>query len=353
MPKFTVPAKPEAFVLEDDSPTFIVAEMSSNHAQDLSRAKQIIDAAAESGANAIKLQTYTADTLTIPCDRSEFLITEHTQWKGLTLYQLYKQAYTPWEWHRELMSYAQQNGLFFFSTPFDRTAVEFLEQLDIPCYKVASFMTENLPLLQVIGETRKPVILSRGLTTLDELDLALETLTNAGCPEIAILHCVSAYPSPASEMHLANIPDLQKRYHKVVGLSDHTLTDTCALASVAMGGKILEKHLTLSRKDPTADQAFSIEPQELKHLVSEIRLLEKAIGKPDYTPSEIEEASRIFKQSIIVVKNIEKGEIFTEENVRIIRPGYGLPPKFYYSILGKKAREPLSTGTPLLREMIE
>jgi len=331
---------------------WIVAELSANHLQQYERALDLIDAAAEAGADAVKLQTYTPDTLTIDCDKPDFVIRQHPQWAGLTLHQLYAQAYTPWEWHQELKRYGEKLGLTVFSTPFDTTAVDFLEELDFPFYKVASFMTENLPLLEKIGKTKKPVIFSRGMTNLEDLELALKTLTDAGAPSIAILHCISGYPTRPQEMNLATIADLLERYGGVVGLSDHSLSLIPPVASVVLGAKIIEKHLTLSRQDGGPDAKFSLEPQEFKAMVLAVRETEAALGSPCYEVSPVEEASQIFKQSIYVVKDILEGEIFTEMNIRIIRPAYGLPPRYYKEVLGKQAAYPLERGDRLLWQAI-
>ena len=333
-------------------PTFIVAEMSGNHCHSISKARAIIDGAADAGADAIKLQTYTADTLTIDCNNKYFQITDHKEWAGKTLYQLYQSAFTPWEWHAELKKYAEDKGLFFFSTPFDETAVDFLEDLGVELYKVASFMTENLPLLDKIGSVKKPVIISRGLTSLASLEQALNVLREAGCPQEIILHCVSSYPAKPSQMNLRTIPDLSGRFHLLTGLSDHTLGIATSIASVVLGACVIEKHLTTDRNEGGPDAAFSLEPHELKQMIQAIRDTEQALGKPTYEAVQDEDCSKIFKQSIFVVSDIKKGERFSPENIRIIRPGFGLQPKEFMKVLGKKAESDLSRGTPLQWEDI-
>lgn len=335
-----------------NKPCWIVAELSGNHLQNYERAKELIEAAVEAGADAVKLQTYTPDTLTIDCDKADFMIQEHPLWRGLTLYQLYQKAYTPWDWHASLKEYGESLGLTVFSTPFDSSAVDFLEGLNFPFYKVASFMVENLPLLQKIGSTRKPVILSRGLTSLDVLEKALKTLELAGAPSCAILHCISSYPVVVGEMNLKTILDLISRYQVVVGLSDHSLSDIPPVAGVVLGAKIIEKHLTLSRRSGGPDAEFSLEPQEFAKMVAAVRETEESLGAPCYSPAPGEEVSRQFKQSIYVVKDIGKGEKLTEENIRIIRPGYGLAPEHYSSVLGKSAVRTLERGDPLSWDVI-
>jgi len=336
-----------------DQPTFIVAEMSGNHNQNLGRALELVDAAAKSGVDAIKLQTYTPDTMTIPCDNEYFQITVNDAWKGQTLYDLYGKAYTPWEWQEQIMKRAKAAGLVCFSTPFDSTAVDFLEQLDVPLYKVASFETGDLELLRHIGRTHKPVIISRGMTSLDTLQEALSALNDAGCPETAVLHCVSAYPAKAENMNLSTIPDLAKRFGVTVGLSDHTLGTTAAIAAVALGARIVEKHFTLRRSDGGPDAAFSLEPHELTALVKEIRTAEGAIGSPTYDVTEDETENVTFRRSLFAVKDIKQGETVMRDNVRCIRPGHGLAPKHLPEILGKTAACYIPYGTPITWEKIQ
>jgi len=334
------------------NPVFIIAEMSGNHNQDIKKAYKIIDAAAKAGVDAIKLQTYTADTITLDCDNKYFQVKVNKAWKGQTLYSLYKKAYTPWEWQPKLKKYAEKKGLIFFSTPFDNTAVDFLEKMNVPLYKVASFEVVDIPLLQRIGKTKKPVIMSRGMSTVEELKLAIKTLKASGCPQVAILHCVSSYPAKPEQMNLATIPDLVKKFKVIAGLSDHSLGTAASIASVALGGCIVEKHLTLFRAEGGPDAGFSLEPDEFKELVKSIREVEKAIGQPSCMPGEKEKESIIFRKSLFVVKDIKKGEKITPENVRSIRPGHGLASKYYDEVLGKTANKKIERGTPLSWKLI-
>lgn len=333
--------------------TFIVAEMSCNHQQNYEKALQIIDAAADAGADAIKLQTFTPDSLTIDCNDPIFQITENDAWKGRTLYQLYQQAYTPWEWHPKLKAHAESKGLFFFSTPFDEKAVDFLQSLSVNLYKAASFMTENLPLLEYIGNTEKPVIMSRGLTSIVDLQLAIDTLRHAGCPQIAVLHCISGYPATPDQMNLRTIPDITERFGVLAGLSDHTLGSTCSLTAAALGACIIEKHLTIRRSDGSLDAEYSLEPHEFKQMVQEIRIAEAALGHVNYQADKKEKQFRKYKQSLFVVQDIRAGEALTKENIRIIRPNNGLAPRHIYDVLGKHASRDIKRGTPLSWDLIQ
>ena len=334
-------------------PTFIVAEVSGNHNGDIKRALKIIDAAADAGADAVKLQTYTPDTMTIDSDKPYFKIkSKNKDWRGKTLYELYAWAQTPWRWHKELFAHAKKRGLLCFSTPFDESAVDFLEQLDVPVYKIASFEIVDTELLKAVGKTKKPVIVSRGMATQDEIRLAMRTLKKAGTKDIVLLHCVSAYPAKPEEMNIASIPDLAKRFHISVGLSDHTLSNDVAVAAVALGARIIEKHLTLARADGGPDASFSLEPQEFKRLVASVREVERAIGGPSYKRSKGESENIMFRRSLFVVEDIKKGEKFTKKNVRSIRPGNGLSPKLYSSVLGKRAAKNIKRATPLSRRLI-
>lgn len=329
---------------------YIVAEISGNHNGDINRALQIIKAAADADADAIKLQTYTPDTITIDSDAKPFRV----EWNGKqrTLYDLYGEAYTPWEWHAQLFAYAKKNGLDCFSTPFDDTAVAFLEELHTPIYKVASFEVVDVPLLEAIGKTKKPVIMSRGMATQDELTLAVKTLKKFGTKDITILQCVSAYPAESKDMHLANIQDIKKRYGVKVGLSDHTLSHDVVVASVALGACVIEKHLTLRRADGGPDSSFSLEPEEFKDMVTSVRAVELAIGVPAYERSKGEKVNAAFRKSLFVVRDMKKGERFTPENVRSIRPGNGMAPKFYRSVMGKRATRNIKRATPLQQNLI-
>ncbi len=330
-----------------DKPVFIIAEMSGNHKQSFDRAKKLVDVAAEAGVDAIKLQTYTADTMTIDCDKEDFQVKVNKAWKGRSLYNLYEWAYTPWEWQPKLKKYAESKGLIFFSTPFDETAVDFLEKMEVPLYKVASFENNHIPLLKKIAQTGKPVIMSRGMTILEEIKEALSTLKKAGNSEIALLHCVSSYPAKYEQMNLKTIPDIQKRFNVVAGLSDHTLGTETAIAAVALGAKVIEKHFTISREDGGPDAAFSLEKNELKNLVKTIRNVEKSLGKPSYKIEKKESENRVFKRSIYATRDIKKGEKFTKENIRVIRPGYGLHPRYYEEILNCKSAKFFKKGQSL------
>lgn len=331
-------------------PVYIVAEMSANHNQDYEQALAIIRAAAEAGADAVKLQTYTPDTLTIKCDQPWFRIGSGTIWEGRTLYDLYEEAATPWEWQPELKREAERLGLALFSSPFDEGAVSFLQQLDVPAYKVASFEIVDHALLRAIARTGKPVIVSTGMATFEEIDEAMRVLKESGAREIALLKCTSAYPARPEEMNLRTIPHLASTFAVPVGLSDHTLGITVPIAAVALGATLIEKHITLSRALPGPDAAFSLEPTEFAEMVRAVRDTEKALGTISYAISEREAKSRIFRRSLFVVKDIQAGETFTEENVRSIRPGYGLHPRELPRVLGKVAARDLKRGTPLAAE---
>lgn len=333
-------------------PCFIIAEMSGNHNHDFERAKKIIDAAVESGVDAIKLQTYTPDTMTIDCDSDYFQVKVNDAWAGNTLYKLYEMAHTPWEWQAQLKKYAEDKGVLLFSTPFDETAVDFLEDLKVSLYKVASFETGDLELLKKIGSTKKPVIISRGMTSEKALGLAIKTLKKSGAPQVAVLHCVSSYPAKPEQMNLATVEDIAKRFGVVSGLSDHSLGITAAIASVALGASVIEKHFTLKRSEGGPDAAFSLEPHEMKELVKSVREVEAAIGKPNYNVGKKEAENLVFRRSIFVVKDIKKGEKFTRENIRVIRPGYGLEPKELSKVLNKKAKKDIKRGEPMSWNLI-
>jgi N-acetylneuraminate synthase len=336
-----------------DQPAFIIAEVSANHGGDIKKALKIIDAAADAGADALKLQTYTPDTITIDSDRPEFVVKVNDAWKGKTLYELYGEAFTPWEWHKELFAHAKKRGMLAFSSPFDVTAVDFLETLKVPAYKVASFEVIDIPLLEAIGKTKKPVIMSRGLATTEEIALALKTLRKFGTTDLIILQCISGYPARPEDMHLSTIPDIAKRFKVLPGLSDHTLNNDIAIASIALGAAVIEKHLTMKRSDGGPDAAFSLEPQEFMHMVNSIRMIEGAIGVPSYERSTSERENIVFRKSLFVVKDVKRGDRFTSENVRSIRPGNGLPPKEYRAIIGKRASRDIARATPLSWKLIE
>ena len=334
-------------------PVFIIAEMSANHNHDFNKALKLIDVAAEAGVDAIKLQTYTADTMTIDCDKEYFQVNVNKAWKGQSLYSLYQKAYTPWEWQPELKEYGESKGLIVFSTPFDNTAVDFLEKMNVVLYKVASFEVVDMPLLKKIGQTKKPVIMSRGMSSIKELELAIKTLKNNGTPQVAILHCVSSYPAISKQMNLATIPDIAKRFKVITGLSDHSLGITVPITSVALGACIIEKHLTLSRAYGGPDAGFSLEQNEFKELVKAVREAEKAIGTPNYGFGKNESENIVFRKSLFVVEDIKKGGKFTSKNIRSIRPYYGLAPTHYDEIIGKIAVKNIERGTPLNRDLIK
>ena len=330
---------------------YIIAELSANHNGSFERAEALVRAAAEAGADAVKLQTYTADTMTIPCDNEYFRI-KGTLWEGKTLYELYQEASMPWEWQPRLKALANELGMDCFSTAFDATAVDFLEEMDVPCHKVASFEIVDIPLLKKMAATRKPVIMSTGMASLAEIDEAVTTLRENGTPELALLKCTSAYPAPPEEANLRTIPHLAQTFNCIAGLSDHTLGSAVAVGAVALGAKIIEKHFTLSRADGGPDSAFSIEPAEFKQMVQDIRIVEKALGTVSYELTEKQKESIVFRRSLFVVKDMKAGDIFTEENVRSIRPGHGLAPKYLQQILGRRTKHKISRGTPLAWDML-
>ena len=332
--------------LDMNVPTFLVAEVSANHNQSIERAEAIIRAAAEAGASAVKLQTYTADTMTIPCDNEYFRI-KGTLWDSRTLHELYQEAYTPWEWHPRLMQLANDLGMGCFSTPFDATAVDFLESLNVPCHKVASFELVDIPLLKKIAATNKPVIMSTGMASLAEIDEAVRTLRENGTKDLVLLKCTSAYPAPPEEIHLRTIPHLAEAFGCPAGLSDHTLGSAVAVASVALGAMVVEKHFTLARADGGPDSAFSMEPDEFKQMAHDIRAVEKALGRVNYSLTLKEKESVVFRRSLFVVKDMKAGEFFTKENLRSIRPGYGLHTRHLEHVLGRRAIKDIAQGTPV------
>lgn len=332
-------------------PVYIVAEMSANHNQSFDQAVRILEAAKVAGADAVKLQTYTPDTLTIDCDNEYFRI-KGTLWEGKNLHRLYGEAYTPWEWQPKLKEMADQLGLDLFSTPFDGTAVDFLETMGVPAHKVASFEIVDLPLLRKIAATGKPVILSTGMASLSEIDEAVNTLMEGGASQIALLKCTSAYPALPSDMNLKTIPHLAAAFGVPVGLSDHTTGMAVPVAAVALGACIIEKHFTLSRADKGPDSEFSLEPQEFKAMVGAVREAEQALGQICYTLSHKERDSRVFRRSLFVVQDVAAGEKLTEVNVRSIRPGHGLHPRYLETVLGRRAVRGIRKGTPLSWELV-
>jgi len=334
---------------------FIIAEMSGNHNQSLERALRIVEEAAKTGVDALKIQTYTPDTITINSDRDEFKIKDkNSLWNGETLYSLYSKAYTPWDWDKPIFDKCTEMGIIGFSTPFDFSAVDFLEKLNVPFYKIASFENYDLPLLKYTAKTGKPVIMSTGMIQLDELKESVHVLKENGCPEIVLLKCTSTYPAVPQNTNLLTIPDMQKQFPDcVIGLSDHTLGTAVSVASIALGAKVIEKHFTLSRAEGGVDSAFSMEPSEIKDLVADVNIAYQSLGNVFYGPTEAEIPSLKFRRSLYVVKDIKKGERFTPENIRSIRPANGLSTKFYEEILFKKASFDIDKGTPLREDMVE
>lgn len=341
-------------LLKNSTKPFIIAEMSGNHNQSLDRALEIVEAAADSGAHALKIQTYTADTLTLNVDSPDFLISDsESLWKDKKLYDLYNEAYTPWEWHKPIFNRAKELGMIAFSTPFDETAVDFLEELEVPLYKIASFENTDLPLIKKVASTGKPMIVSTGMATLAELDELVRTAKEAGCKDLVLLKCTSTYPATPENTNILTIPHMKQLFDDIqIGLSDHTLGIGVAVASVALGATVIEKHFTLNRADGGVDAAFSMEPAEMKALVEETERAWLSMGKINYGPTEKEKASLKFRRSVYVSKDIKAGEKFTTENIKIVRPGYGLQPKYFNQVLNKKARKDYSVGTPLKFEDI-
>lgn len=327
--------------------TFLVAEVSANHLQDYGRAEAIIRAAKEAGADAVKLQTYTPDTITLDCDNDYFQITQGTIWDGTTLHKLYEQAYTPWEWQPKLMELANGLGMECFSSPFDATAVDFMREMDMPAYKVASFEINDIPLIRRIARIGKPVIFATGIAYLEDIERALAVCKEEGNEQAILLKCTSTYPSPYEDMNLKVIPHMAETFDCLAGLSDHSMGTAVAVASVALGAKMVEKHLTLSRPDGGPDAAFSMEPEEFGKMAEEIRIVEKALGRVTYDLTEKQKKSREDGRSLFVVKDIKAGEALTEENVRSIRPAFGMHTMYYDEIIGKKARTDIAKGTPL------
>ena len=329
-----------------NNPAYIIAEMSGNHGGSLDRAKEIIHAAKEAGADCIKIQTYTADTLTIDCSNEYFRI-KGSAWDGENLYSLYKRAYTPWEWHEELKAEADKLSIDFFSTPFDNSAVDFLEKLGIGFYKIASFELVDIPLIKYVAGTGKPIIMSTGMATLAEIETAVDAIRNEGNDQVALLRCASAYPAVTDEMNLKTMQNMAETFNVPVGLSDHSYGSVGAVTAVALGASIIEKHLCMGREIETADSSFSMTPDEFASMVKDIRQAEKAIGRVKYGPSEQEKDSIAFRRSIFAVKDIKAGEKLSEDNIRVIRPGYGMEPKYYEELIGQTALDDIEKGTPL------
>ena len=343
----------EGFTIGDGNKPFVIAEMSGNHNQSLDRALEIVDAAAAAGAHGLKIQTYTADTMTSPHDKGLFYIDDpKSLWNGKTLHELYKIAHTPWEWHKPIFERARQKGIIPFSTPFDSTSVDFLEDLEVSIYKIASFENKDWPLLKKVAQTGKPVIMSTGASTVESISESVKVLRENGCNNIVLLKCTSTYPASAGNSNLKTIPHMRELFNCFTGLSDHTGGIGAAVASVALGARVIEKHFTLNREDGGVDSVFSIEPDELKALVVESERAWESLGEVKYDVLKEENASLRFKRSIYIVKDIKAGEIFTSENVRVIRPGDGMQPKYFEKILGRRAKADIKRGTPLTWELL-
>lgn len=332
--------------------TFIIAEISANHNHNIDIAKKTIFSIKECGADAVKIQTYTADTITIDCRNNYFQINQGTLWDGKNLYDLYKEAYTPWEWHDELRDYAESLGLVFFSTPFDFTAVDFLESKNVPIYKIASFEITDVPLVEYAASKGKPMIISTGIATIGEIQEAVDTCRKVGNNDITLLKCTSSYPAPVDEANLKTMVNMKETFNVKVGLSDHTMGSDVAVAAVALGAEVIEKHFILDRSIGGPDADFSMEPAEFKAMVESIRNVEKALGRVTYELSEKTMKSREFSRSLFVVEDIKAGEVFTEKNVRSIRPGYGVSPKYIKDILGKRALRDIKRGEPLSWDVV-
>jgi N-acetylneuraminate synthase len=335
-----------------DFPPYIIAELSANHNGDINRAFEILEMAKRSGADAIKIQTYTQDTLTIDCDKPEFKV-KGGLWDGRTLYDLYTEAHLPWEWHKLLFEKAKELGITIFSSPFDFTAVDLLEELGAPAYKIASFEAIDLPLIEYVAKTGKPMIISTGMANEEEIREAVGAAKNAGCKELVVLHCVSGYPAPAGDYNLATIPDMAQRFNVLTGLSDHTIDNTTAITSVALGACLIEKHVTLDRNGGGPDDSFSLEEPELKQLCEDSKTAWAATGKVNYERKESEKGNMIFRRSLYVVKDVAEGEEFTHENVRSIRPGYGLAPKYLFDVIGKESTQAIEAGVALKSNYIK
>ncbi len=332
---------------------FVIAEMSGNHNQSLERALEIVDAAARSGAHGLKIQTYTPDTMTIDLDEREFHISDPgSLWAGESLYNLYKQAYTPWEWHKPIFDHARELGMVAFSTPFDETSVDFLESLEVPCYKIASFENTDLPLIRRVAATGKPLIISTGMACVSELDETVRAAREAGCEDLILLKCTSTYPATAANTNLLTLPHLRELFGCEVGLSDHTMGVGVSVASVALGATVIEKHFTLRRADGGVDSAFSMEPEEMGQLIEESRRAWEALGSASYGPTEAEKKSIGYRRSLYIVRDLNCGDLLTRENLRAIRPGLGLPTKFMDVVIGKSVNRAVPRGTALAWELI-
>lgn len=334
-------------------PVYVIAEISANHLQDFNRAKSIIKAAADSGADAVKLQTYKPDTITLNCKTDDFLATHGSPWEGKNIYEIYKTAYTPWEWHGELIAYANALGISCFSSPFDESAVDFLERLNVPAYKIASLEILDIPLIEKVASTGKPIVISTGIAKIEDIELAIETCKKENNNNIILLKCVTEYPTPYDEINLLTLNNMQETFDCVVGLSDHSMGSCVPIAAVTLGARVVEKHLTLKRTDGGPDASFSMEPEEFKRMVSDIRNVQTALGKVTYSLTEKQTISRKKGRSLYVCREIKKGDRFSLENIKSVRPGFGLHPKYLYSIIGKKAKKDLKYGDALRWEYIE
>ena len=339
--------------ISKDGPVFIVAEMSANHNMDFDRAVSIMRAAKEAGADAVKIQTYTADTITLNCEDSCFQITQGTLWDGTTLHRLYESAYTPWEWQPKLKKIAEEMGLTFFSSPFDFSSVDFLEEMEVPAYKVASFEITDIPLIQKIAQKGKPIIMATGVARLADIELALDTCRKAGNEDVILLKCTSAYPTPYEDVNLRTIPSMGDTFDCLAGLSDHTFGCAVAGAAVALGARVVEKHLTLRLADGGADAAFSMEPEEFAQMVDQIRKIEKALGKVTYDLTPGQRKEREHSRSLFIAKDMKAGDVFTAENLRSVRPANGLHPQYYEEVLGKRIVRDAQMGTPMSWELVD
>lgn len=335
-----------------DAPPYIIAELSANHNGKIENAFKIIDEAKKAGADAIKLQTYTADTITLDSTEDDFLI-KGGLWDGRTLYDLYQEAHMPWEWHKTLFEYAKKVGITIFSSPFDNTAVDLLENLGAPAYKIASFEAIDLPLIRYVASKGKPMIISTGMANLEEIQQAIDTAVSAGCRELIVLHCVSGYPAPSADYNLATLVDMQDRFGCLIGLSDHTIDNTTAIASVALGACLIEKHVTLDRSGGGPDDSFSLEPKELKELCDSSKICWQALGKVSYARKSSEEGNAQFRRSLYFIKDLNEGDIIDSSSIRSVRPGFGLAPKFYDELIGKKVRRSVRKNTAVKHEDVQ
>tara|TARA_A100001015_G_scaffold133674_1_gene148325 strand:- start:668 stop:1711 length:1044 start_codon:yes stop_codon:yes gene_type:complete len=346
--------KVKDYEIGQDHKPFIIAEMSGNHNQSLDRALQIVEAAAKTGAHALKIQTYTPDTMTLDINEREFYISDSKSlWKGNSLYNLYKEAHTPWEWHKPIFDRANELGIIAFSSPFDHTAVDFLEDLNAPLYKIASFENTDIPLIKKVAATGKPMIISTGMASTAELDETVSAARNAGCKDLILLKCTSTYPATPENTNISTIPHMKSLYNCEVGLSDHTMGVGVSVASVALGATVIEKHFTLNRSDGGVDSTFSLEPGEMENLVIETERAWQSKGKISYGATDAEKKSLVFRRSLYIVEDLNKGETLSEKNVRAIRPGLGLPPKYFEIIIGKKVTKDVKVGTPLSWDLVK